>query len=202
VIIGPLREGSATTVGLLPVTQLGRQADLWIYVSHVPVGETDVPANVAGVSVEALPGGVRISWTHNDSNRYVATEVRIGSSWGATTAADRLFMGSADSHFWQWPSAGTYTLLFVHWDSSGSRSATPTSYTLVVNADATIGTVAMWNTSAPANAIWYTSAPSPATWGGAVSIQISRNELTADAVSGVESMMFFDAVGVMHSNVS
>lgn len=87
-------------------------------VGHTVEGKSVPPAAVSGLSVVAVPGGVRVQWTPNTETDYAYTEVRHGASWAAGT---QIFRGVAGGFVWPWPAAGTYTVRVKHVDSSGNE---------------------------------------------------------------------------------
>lgn len=123
---------------------------------HQVVGKTALPANVAGLSTGALPGGVQVSWTPSTEVDHLETEVRHGASWAAGT---QIFKGPAASFVWPWPAAGTYTLRARHRDRSGNESASDATASVTVNDGNLVGTAALAPNSATEVLTAYVAGP-------------------------------------------
>jgi hypothetical protein len=146
---GVLAEQGATTTWLTPVQDgavylvkaraynaLVRGA--WCTaVLHQVVGKTAAPADVAGLAVTAIPGGVLVAWTASTEADYDSTEVRYGASWAAGT---RIFRGAAGGFVWPWPTAAAYTVRAKHFDTSGNESATDSTVAITVGNSSLIST--------------------------------------------------------------
>lgn len=104
-------------------------------IAHTVLGKTDQPGTVTGLTATAVTGGVRIAWNPSpDADRF-STQLRLGSSWGAST----LLQDVADpevSYVWPWPADGTYTILARHVDTSGNESAATATAAITVTAGA------------------------------------------------------------------
>lgn len=98
------------------------------------------PANVAGLTAQAIPGAIRIKWTQNNERDVPggAIELRRGSVW---TSGVRLEDGTAgstnasgNSFDWAWPASGSYTILARHRDALGNLSTATASVSITVTA--------------------------------------------------------------------
>lgn len=108
--------------------------------THTVVGKTAAPANVSGLSVTALPGGVAIAVTPSteaDVQTGGALEIREGASWAGGT---RIFRGPVDRIVWPWPAAGSYTIRAKWVDSSGNESASDAAVGITVGNASLINT--------------------------------------------------------------
>jgi hypothetical protein len=101
-------------------------------VLHAVVGKTALPANVAGLTTAALPGGVQITVTASTELDVITgggLELRTGASWAAGTT---IYKGPGSAFVWPWPAAGTYTVRAKWWDSTGNYSATDSTTSVTV----------------------------------------------------------------------
>lgn len=134
-LIGPLKEGVALTIGLLAVTQLDRQAVQWSYVQHIPVGESQAPANVSGMVYSTKAQSVVIGWNANSEADYAFTELRLGATWaeGTPLVAPGPTRVSGSSFVWPRPANGSYTVRARHCDTSGNYSVADATLDLTVS---------------------------------------------------------------------
>lgn len=135
-LIGPLREGMGTVVGLLPITQLEREAEQWSYVNHIPVGASAAPSNVTGLAYVTQGLNVVLSWAANTEVDYDFTELRVGASWAAGTAlvSPGPTRVTGTSFNWARPANGSYTVWAAHRDTSGNYSAASANLAITVSA--------------------------------------------------------------------
>lgn len=106
-------------------------------VTHVVVGKTAPPSDVAGLAASIIPGAVHITWTQCTDVDYDYTVLRVGASWAAGTPLP--FNRPGTSYDWMWPSLGTYTIWAAHIDTTGNASANPQSCAVTVDASMYIG---------------------------------------------------------------
>jgi hypothetical protein len=125
--IGPLDDDRLTLVRVRPVNAAGR-AGPWAYKTHLVIGKSELPANVAGLTAVVLPGSIRFSWTASAELDYLETEIRYGASWASGTA---IFRGAANTFDWSWPPAGVYTFRVRHRDTTGNESATDSTTSVI-----------------------------------------------------------------------
>jgi hypothetical protein len=128
----PVPDNTAILVRVRAVNTAGRTSE-WTAVTHQVVGKTAPPADVVGLAVVVVQGGVRVSWTPSTEIDHAATDLRIGATWSSATP---LFNGTANTYTWPWPAAGTYTLSVKHRDTTGNESAT--AATIAVTVDSTM----------------------------------------------------------------
>lgn len=141
-LIGPLEEGRLYVIGVVPVTQLGRQSPTLTLINHLAVGESEPASDVTGLAAGAAGGGqVPLSWDHCPDADYRETVISVGAAF---VDAVPVFTGAADAAAWVPAAAGTHTLWAIHRDRSGNPSAVPASITVTVT-DADIGSADVYD---------------------------------------------------------
>lgn len=134
-LIEGVREWQTVMVRLTAINSIGtRSAPIFGAVGVV--GKAAPPANVAGLSAVTAPGAVLVTRTPSTEADYDRTEFRYGASFAAGTRLPGV--GDNRSHSWPWPSAGTYTIWAVDYDTTGNAS-TPVSTSVVVDSSILIG---------------------------------------------------------------
>ena len=187
-MIGPLVEGVPITVGVLPVTQLGKTAPVWSYAAHIPAGKSAPPSDVAGVTVRVVPGALVIGWDAPADIDYAETEIRVGASWAAGTL---LFVGRQTEWAWPWPEVGAYTLWLKHRDTSGNVSAASATLTVTItSSNAQIGQDVQWTDGAGNLVTWDTGTGADAVWGSLTdvtylvdTVQLADGAATGDKIA-------------------
>lgn len=135
--IGPLDRGAVVFIEARARNGLGAVSE-WVGISHTVLGKAAAPANVSGLTVTAIPTGLRLAWTPSADVDYAETEVHEEASWNNATAP--LWKGAASFVEIRWPSAGSHTYLLKHRDTTGNYSASAASTTLTVGAGSLIDT--------------------------------------------------------------
>lgn len=117
--INGVTDGDVLLIGVQFQNALGvLSSPVWI--THVVVGKTAVPGDVAGLTATPAPGGINLTWTQNTEADYYNTELRFGASWAAGT----LITGVAGSaYFWPRPTTSGFTIWAKHQDTTGNYSS-------------------------------------------------------------------------------
>lgn len=92
----------------------------WRSTTVMHLGKSEAPGNVLDLAAVAVVGGAAISWAPSPDADYAATVLRVGADWASGT---EIFRGAASRFSWPQVTAGTYTILARHEDSSGNPSA-------------------------------------------------------------------------------
>lgn len=138
----PPLPGDATSAYITPVpdrrvilveartVNAAARGSAWVTVLHLVQGAAAVPADVTGVTLTPVPGGLRITWAPNSASTVAnRTRVKVGASWAAGTV---LWDGPGVEFTWPWPGAGTHTLRLKHVNTSGVESEFQTIATVTV----------------------------------------------------------------------
>lgn len=98
------------------------------------IGESQNPANVAWLTATPIAGGVILAWLPNTEADYAATEIHQEAVWNDTTAP--VFKGPANTYTLMGLPVGSYTFMAKHVDTTGHKSTTAISVSVIVNTDA------------------------------------------------------------------
>ena len=96
-------------------------------VTHIVVGKSAPPVDVASFAQTNDETGINLSWAASTDIDYDHTVIRVGASWAAGAL---LWSGTAIGWLYARPPTGTYTFWAKHFDTSSNPSTNATSLTV------------------------------------------------------------------------
>jgi hypothetical protein len=166
-------EGTRITVRAVVVNSIGVRSNP-VFTSHLVVGKTAPPSDVANIAATVSKGIITWSWDACNDLDYAETQARIGGTDWASAAPE--WTGSANRYSKVVSAVGTYTLRVRHVDASGNLS----TGTAVMSVPVTVTDIAQDGQVALTIEIFQQAASAPATPTGG-SYTFSTNTLVPPA---------------------